>query len=39
VLDWARGIGLPVTVVPDADHFFHRRLHVIRAIIENAWHH
>jgi len=25
--------------VPDADHFFHRRLHVIRAIIENAWHH
>ncbi len=37
VLDWARTIELPVTVVPDADHFFHRKLHVIRAILRNAW--
>lgn len=37
VLDWARTLELPVTVVPDADHFFHRKLHVIRAILRNAW--
>lgn len=30
VLDWARPQDLPVLVVPGADHFFHRRLHVIR---------
>lgn len=29
-LDWARPHDLPVTVVPGADHFFHRRLNVIR---------
>ncbi|GAB4168116.1 MAG: alpha/beta hydrolase [Rhodocyclaceae bacterium] len=39
VLDWARAIELPVTVVPDADHFFHRRLHILRAIVRNAWGH
>ena len=32
VLDWARPLDLPVTVVPGADHFFHRRLNVIRDI-------
>ncbi len=26
VLDWARPQGLPVVVLPGADHFFHRRL-------------
>src|SRR4051794_27185791 len=26
VLDWARPQELPVTLVPDADHFFHRKL-------------
>ena len=30
VLDWARPQDLPVVVVPGADHFFHRRLNVIR---------
>jgi hypothetical protein len=39
VLDWARAFELPVTVVPDADHFFHRKLHVIREIIHHAWRH
>jgi len=39
VLDWARAFELPVTVVPDADHFFHRKLHVIRTIIHHAWRH
>ena len=28
---------LPVVVVPGADHFFHRRLHLLRAIIRNGW--
>lgn len=37
VLDWARPQDLPVVLVPGADHFFHRRLHLIRAIIQGAW--
>ena len=37
VLAWAEPLGLPVTVVPGADHFFHRRLHLIRDIIQRAW--
>jgi alpha/beta superfamily hydrolase len=37
VLAWARPQDLPVTVVAGADHFFHRRLHVLRAIIRNSW--
>ena len=37
VLAWARPQDLPVVVVPGADHFFHRRLNILRAIIRNAW--
>ena len=37
VLDWALPQDLPVSVVAGADHFFHRRLHVIRGIIARAW--
>ena len=37
VLAWARAQDLPVVVVPGADHFFHRRLNVLRAIITNNW--
>jgi len=37
VLDWARPQELIVQVVPGADHFFHRRLHLIRSIITGAW--
>ena len=37
VLAWARPQDLPVTVVPGADHFFHRRLHILRAIVQNCW--
>ena len=33
VLGWARPQDLPVTVIPGADHFFHRRLHVIRSVV------
>ena len=38
VLAWAEALGLPITVVPGADHFFHRRLHLIREIIHRQWH-
>jgi hypothetical protein len=37
VLDWARAQDLPITVVPGADHFFHRRLHVLRSIVTANW--
>ena len=32
-LDWARPRNLAVVVVPEADHFFHQRLHVLKRII------
>ncbi|MCF8197966.1 MAG: alpha/beta hydrolase [Sulfuritalea sp.] len=37
VLEWALPLELPVVVVPGADHFFHRRLHMLREIIHRAW--
>jgi uncharacterized protein len=37
VLDWARPQELPVIVVPGADHFFHRKLHVLRTIVQSNW--
>jgi alpha/beta superfamily hydrolase len=37
VLDWARPQDLPVVVVPGADHFFHRKLQVIRRIVQANW--
>ena len=37
VLDWARPQDLPVVLVPDADHFFHRKLHVLRRIVQGGW--
>ncbi|HVL34380.1 MAG TPA: alpha/beta fold hydrolase [Burkholderiales bacterium] len=37
VLDWARPQDLPVVLVPGADHFFHRKLHVLRSIVRSAW--
>jgi uncharacterized protein len=33
LLAWARPLELPVVVVPGADHFFHRKLHLLRKII------
>lgn len=39
VLDWARPQDLPVVVLPGADHFFHRRLPIIkRLVIESLGH-
>jgi len=37
VLDWARPQELPVVVVPGADHFFHRKLHVLKRIVHANW--
>ena len=37
VLDWARPQELPVVVLPGADHFFHRKLHLLRAIVRQHW--
>lgn len=37
VFEWARPQQLPVIVIPGADHFFHRRLHLIRNIVKGAW--
>jgi alpha/beta superfamily hydrolase len=39
VLAWAEPQNLPVVVVPGADHFFHRRLDLIRNIVLRAWKH
>jgi alpha/beta superfamily hydrolase len=33
VLDWARPQELPVVVVPGADHFFHRKLPIIKRLV------
>ena len=37
VLAWAGPQNLPVVVIPGADHFFHRRLNIIRGIVRRAW--
>jgi alpha/beta superfamily hydrolase len=37
VLDWARPQDLPVVLVPGADHFFHRKLHMLRSIVQSGW--
>lgn len=39
VLAWAEAQDLPVTLIAGADHFFHRRLHLIRDIVLQAWRH
>ncbi len=33
VLDWARPQELPVTVIPGADHYFHRKLTVMKELL------
>jgi len=37
VLDWARPQDLAVTVIPGADHFFHRKLHHIKNLVTALW--
>jgi len=33
VMDWARPQGLPVTVIPGAEHFFHGRLPLLKTLV------
>ena len=33
VLDWARPQELPVVLIPGADHFFHRKLNILRDLV------
>jgi len=37
VLAWAEPLEIPVIVIPGAEHFFHRKLHLIRDVIHRAW--
>jgi uncharacterized protein len=37
VLEWARPQDLPIVLVPNADHFFHHRLHLIKSIVKGVW--
>jgi uncharacterized protein len=37
VYDWARPQELPVIVIPGAEHFLHRKLHILKRIIVDAW--
>ena len=36
IMDWARPQHLPIVVIPGADHFFHRRLHLIKQLVSQA---
>jgi alpha/beta superfamily hydrolase len=38
VFDWAKPLDIPVTVIPGADHFFHRKLHHIKNLVIQMWH-
>lgn len=38
VFDWLRPQEIPVIVIPGADHFFHRKLQLIRDWIIQVWH-
>ncbi|CAG4891312.1 alpha/beta hydrolase [Paraburkholderia saeva] len=37
VYDWAAPQELPVVVIPGAEHFLHRKLHILKRIIVDAW--
>ncbi|MBF3542611.1 alpha/beta hydrolase, partial [Burkholderia pseudomallei] len=37
VYDWARPQELPVIVIPGAEHFLHRKLHILKRIVVGAW--
>ncbi|MDQ3259852.1 MAG: alpha/beta hydrolase [Burkholderiales bacterium] len=36
VMDWARPQHLPIVVIPGADHFFHKRLQLIKQLVAQA---
>jgi alpha/beta superfamily hydrolase len=35
VLSWAEPLEVPVVIIPGADHFFHRKLHILRRMVHN----
>ncbi len=37
VFEWARPQELPIIVVPGADHFFHRKLHILKRLVTESW--
>ena len=37
VFEWARPLDIPVTVIPGADHFFHRKLGHIKNLVVQMW--
>jgi uncharacterized protein len=37
VFEWARPQSLPIVVVPDSDHFFNRKLTIVKQIVLSAW--
>ncbi|MEM8512740.1 alpha/beta superfamily hydrolase [Massilia sp. MP_M2] len=37
VFDWARPLDIPVTIIPGADHFFHRKLGHIKNLVVQLW--
>lgn len=38
VLTWLRPQDIPLSVIPGADHFFHRKLQHIRSLVTQLWH-
>jgi alpha/beta superfamily hydrolase len=37
VMNWARAIDVPVIVIPNADHFFHKKLVLLKQLILQNW--
>lgn len=37
VFEWARPQELPVVVIPGAEHFLHRKLHILKRVVADAW--
>lgn len=37
VFEWARPQELPIIVIPGADHFFHRKLHILKRLVTESW--
>jgi len=37
VFEWARPQELPLSVIPGADHFFHRKLHIVKRLVTDSW--
>jgi len=38
VMDWARPLGMPVVVIPEAGHFFHGKLLILRQLVQTRLH-